>query len=379
MAVHYNIRVTTVEDNVIVNMAAGLQRPRPPRRAFLGDHHWTYDVFLLHAGENKRFVEDLYWALCAENILPFFDAESLKLGDNADDRMEEALVRSSRFIVPIMSHQLKDKPWPEDEMKKALDRHQQVKVIIPVFYNISADKCGESTNRYFSKMARITGIEKKESYRDDEFIKLLTLRLKELLEETLEEETPIRSVPVRDDVVPDSARAAVGHPESTPLYGKGNAISGRGSQNGLRGAEITETDARAFHPLDEEDQQSLQQAQTAHVESAVRFFTKQAVENHLAANKRRIEEINRRTEELRQAGRQAQSHAAPGYQPPFFSSTPQRPMGSSHLSSKPDDCPEGSSQSYSAAGVEYVVQGQNNQVNIYHHHYHDTGHQVDET
>ena len=167
-------------------MAAGYRR-RPPSRAFLGDHGWTYDVFLLHAGENKVFVEDLYWALCAKNILPFFDTRSLSLGDNADEMMEDALVNSSRFIVPIMSHQLKDKPWPEDEMKKALSRHERKrKVVIPVFYNINPDKCGESRNSYFKKVSRITGVEKEERERDDQFIERLTLSLEELVQETLQ-------------------------------------------------------------------------------------------------------------------------------------------------------------------------------------------------
>ena len=127
---------------------------------------------------------------------------------------------------------------------------------------------------------------------------------------------------LRDDIVRDSERTEVGNPDITLVRGQGNSSPGSGDGHSSQlEVEEAETDADMFHPLAENQQQQLQQAQSKHVESVVRLFSKQEVEKHLAANQKRIEEINRRTEALRQSGHQSLSHSSPGHQPPFSSCT----------------------------------------------------------
>jgi hypothetical protein len=148
-----------------------------PDRPFLGDNGWKYDVFLLHAGQNKKFVENLYRELCSRDVLPFFDKYSLPIGTKAQDLIMEALQTTSRFIVPVLSHEIKGKSYPENEMKKAVDRFERFKesgvqsppvLIVPVFYLTTPDECHESTNQFVKDMSTFTGIVREESEKDDE-------------------------------------------------------------------------------------------------------------------------------------------------------------------------------------------------------------------
>jgi hypothetical protein len=155
-------------------------QPRPDR-PFLGDNGWKYDVFLLHAGQNKKFVENLYRELCSRDVLPFFDKYSLPIGTKAQDLIMEALQTTSRFIVPVLSHEIKGKSYPENEMKKAVDRFERFKesgvqsppvLIVPVFYLTTPDECHESTNQFVKDMSAFTGIVRQE---DDEDAYLRTV------------------------------------------------------------------------------------------------------------------------------------------------------------------------------------------------------------
>lgn len=166
---------------------------RRPSKALFAELGYKYDVFLLHSGKNKEFVRNLFWGFCAKNVLPFFDQDkkSLRLGDvDADKVIMDALTRSSRFIMPIMSHEMTCKGWPEEELKSALKINSQggKRIIIPVFYNIMADECGRTTNEYYKRISRIPGIERtSEDSDEDKFIRRVASEVEEELQETLKE------------------------------------------------------------------------------------------------------------------------------------------------------------------------------------------------
>ena len=166
-----------------------------PKCAFLAKNGWEYDVFLLHAGENKEFVKKLYQKFCSMGILPFFDEFTLELGDDQEMIMD-ALQRSSRFIVPILTHEVKGKQWPEMEMSKALERHKkQKKVILPVFFKISPDQSSESTNQFVKEVSKITGI-RLDGEEEETFVCTVVKRIKEMVIKDTLPFLPVEEEPV---------------------------------------------------------------------------------------------------------------------------------------------------------------------------------------
>ena len=165
-------------------------QPIPPMLASQG---WKYDVFLCHAGEDKKdFVYPLNKELKEKHgIVSFFDAVSLREGGMAQTDIAEAIIQSPLFVV-ILSHEFKGKRYPEAEVKAAFEFDEvksdspkfnsRYKKIIPVFYKITANGCSESTVTILQKLARITGIEKK----TDENVSSLVTRVAERIREHVE-------------------------------------------------------------------------------------------------------------------------------------------------------------------------------------------------
>jgi hypothetical protein len=80
----------------------------------------TRDVFLCHAGEDKRdVVRPLYDALCAAGITCWLDEAEIHWGDDIVDRAQEGL-RESRFVIVVLSATFLAKPWPRQELSSAL-------------------------------------------------------------------------------------------------------------------------------------------------------------------------------------------------------------------------------------------------------------------
>ena len=154
-----------------------------PSEAFLAKNGYKYDVFLCHAGENKDLVSKLYWKLCSYDILPFFDELSLKMGDDGHEVMMEAVERTSRFVAPLITHEVKGKPWPQIEMEKALERHKRDKlVVLPVFL-LDPDKTSESTVPILREISKISGTKLTGEDHDD-----LVLRASEAIVERVKDD-----------------------------------------------------------------------------------------------------------------------------------------------------------------------------------------------
>ena len=141
-----------------------------PNEAFLAKNGYKYDVFLCHAGENKEFVSKLCWNLCSYGILPFFDELSLEIGDDGHELMMEAVERTSRFVVPLITHELKGKPWPQVEMEKALQRHKRDKLVILPIFLIDPNKTLESTVPILREISKISGTKKNDGEQEDDFV-----------------------------------------------------------------------------------------------------------------------------------------------------------------------------------------------------------------
>jgi nitrogen regulatory protein PII-like uncharacterized protein len=82
----------------------------------------SWDVFICHAGEDKEtVVEPLYRHLDAAGIRCWYDRGEILWGDSIVDRINEGL-RSSRFVIIVVSPALLRKSWPSKEMNAALSQ-----------------------------------------------------------------------------------------------------------------------------------------------------------------------------------------------------------------------------------------------------------------
>lgn len=91
-------------------IAVGLQHASP--------EHW--DVFICHASEDKATVaEPLYQHLDSVGIRCWYDRGEILWGDSIVGKINEGL-KSSRFVIIVLSTALLKKNWPTKEMNAAL-------------------------------------------------------------------------------------------------------------------------------------------------------------------------------------------------------------------------------------------------------------------
>ena len=111
------------------------ERTTPPPS--IGD----WDVFISHAGEDKEdFVRPLARALRARGLSVWFDELTLTVGDSLRRSIDRGLARS-RFGVVVISPHFLDKEWPQRELDGLAAREVDgTKVILPVWYNITAEQ-----------------------------------------------------------------------------------------------------------------------------------------------------------------------------------------------------------------------------------------------
>jgi TIR domain len=102
------------------------------------------DVFISHASEDKKdLVEPLAEALQTSGLSVWYDKTALTVGDSLRAKIDEGLARS-RYGVVILSHNFFAKRWPQQELDglftKEVAGAPGVKVILPVWHNLTADE-----------------------------------------------------------------------------------------------------------------------------------------------------------------------------------------------------------------------------------------------
>src|SRR5437667_6092858 len=105
----------------------------------MSDARW--DVFVSHASEDKQAVaEPLMRALEDAGLRVWYDRIELRLGDSLRERIDEGLAHS-RFGIVVLSPAFFAKRWPQRELNGLVQREEDGnKVILPVWYNITADQ-----------------------------------------------------------------------------------------------------------------------------------------------------------------------------------------------------------------------------------------------
>ena len=132
-----------------------------------------YDFFISHASEDKESVaEPLANALIAKGAQVWFDKFTLKVGDSLRESIDIGLANSKYGIV-ILSEIYFKKFWTGKELNGLFARQENgVKVILPVWHNISKDIVMQNSPILADMMALKTADFTIEELAD-EFIKML--------------------------------------------------------------------------------------------------------------------------------------------------------------------------------------------------------------
>lgn len=100
----------------------------------------------------------LYEEMLKRDLVAFFDVDSLKIGNKVQEVICEAIKLSPFFLV-VLSHEFKGKQYPEAELEVALAFNES-KTIVPIFYRMTADQCGECNIPLYPKLSSYTGLER---------------------------------------------------------------------------------------------------------------------------------------------------------------------------------------------------------------------------
>lgn len=114
------------------------------KRAYGAATGKRWDVFISHASEDKDdFVRPLAKALEQSGLEVWFDETTLKVGDRLRESIDYGLSRS-RFGVVVLSKHFFSKNWPKEELEGLSTKEiSGVKVILPVWHNITRDEVVE--------------------------------------------------------------------------------------------------------------------------------------------------------------------------------------------------------------------------------------------
>ena len=146
-----------------------------------------YDAFICHSDADIRFVEILYHEMQKRGLRAFFCKESMEKSNVAQLTIAPTII-SAPFCVVVLSDSFVGHPYLEAELKAALAFSEEHKIIIPVFYKITADDCRRLTGEMYQKLAGINGWEG-ETRTDEEFAKAISQDVKERAENQLHSST----------------------------------------------------------------------------------------------------------------------------------------------------------------------------------------------
>ena len=114
------------------------------KRAYGAATGKRWNVFISHASEDKdEFVRPLAKALEESRLEVWFDETTLKVGDRLRESIDYGLSRS-RFAVVVLSKHFFSKDWTKEELEGLTTKEiSGVKVILPVWHNITRDEVAE--------------------------------------------------------------------------------------------------------------------------------------------------------------------------------------------------------------------------------------------
>jgi hypothetical protein len=120
------------------------ERPKRQRVPPLGEGSKTQerDVFLCHASCDKETtLRPLRAALDAAGIAYWYDEAEIGWGDSIVSKVNEGL-RTSRFVLVVLSRGFLGRPWPEHELSAALNAEASSGVVkvLPLLCGSQAER-----------------------------------------------------------------------------------------------------------------------------------------------------------------------------------------------------------------------------------------------
>jgi hypothetical protein len=104
-----------------------------------------WDVFISHASEDKDFVRPLAEALKKSGLEIWFDETAFTVGDRLRESIDHGLSKS-RFGIVVLSKHFFLKHWPKEELEGLSSKEiSGVKVILPVWHNITQTEVAEQS------------------------------------------------------------------------------------------------------------------------------------------------------------------------------------------------------------------------------------------
>lgn len=118
-----------------------------------------WDAFISHASEDKdEFVRPLAQALAKSGLAVWYDEFTLTVGDSLRRKIDEGIA-SSRFGIVVLSPSFFAKRWPQEELDGLYSREVAgVKVILPVWHNVTLDVVRQYSPLLAGKLAASGGI-----------------------------------------------------------------------------------------------------------------------------------------------------------------------------------------------------------------------------
>jgi TIR domain len=114
------------------------------------------DVFISHASEDKEAVaKPIAEELRSRGFTVWYDEYEIKLGDSIPKKIDEGL--GSRFGIVVLSPFFFAKNWPKKELEALLQREadEGVKIILPVWHQVTAEEVRKHSKMLATKKAAI--------------------------------------------------------------------------------------------------------------------------------------------------------------------------------------------------------------------------------
>ncbi|MED6170564.1 hypothetical protein PIB30_032243 [Stylosanthes scabra] len=116
--------------------------------------HFKHDVFLSFRGHTRlRFTDTLYHALINKRIETFRDSNKLRIGEDVDGALMEAIERS-RMSILILSATYPTSRWCLDELVKIMEcsDNGRKRPVLPIFYFVEPSDVKYQNNEYGKAM-----------------------------------------------------------------------------------------------------------------------------------------------------------------------------------------------------------------------------------
>ncbi|MED6110202.1 hypothetical protein PIB30_040689 [Stylosanthes scabra] len=117
--------------------------------------YFKYDVFLSFRGHTRlKFTDTLFHALINKRIKTFRDSEELRIGEELEGSLLEAIQRS-RMSILILCDEYPTSHWCLDELVKIMDcsGNGRKRPVLPIYFNVAKSDVQFQKNKYETAMA----------------------------------------------------------------------------------------------------------------------------------------------------------------------------------------------------------------------------------